>query len=99
MVKAQKCLSKGCLSFLAYVIDAKLEKKKLEDVKVVREFPDVFPDDFPSLPPDRQVEFKIDLTPGAAPCNALKIRVMFPVGFEGIEWMTLGSRAVFLGDV
>ncbi|KAI3685880.1 hypothetical protein L6452_35141 [Arctium lappa] len=66
MVKARKCLVKGCPSFLAYVIDAKLEKKTLEDVEVVREFSDVFPDDLHGLPPDRQVEFKIDLTPGAA---------------------------------
>ncbi|KAI3681031.1 hypothetical protein L6452_35813 [Arctium lappa] len=67
MVKARKCLLKGCSSFLAYVIDAKLEKKRLKDVKVVNEFPDVFPDDLPGLPPDRQVEFKIDLAPGEAP--------------------------------
>ncbi|KAI3670108.1 hypothetical protein L6452_41749 [Arctium lappa] len=67
MAKARKCIVKGCSSFLAYVIDAKLEKSKLEDVKIVREFPDVFPDDLPGLPPDRQVEFRIDLVPGAAP--------------------------------
>ncbi|KAI3698239.1 hypothetical protein L6452_31352 [Arctium lappa] len=67
MAKAWKCLAKGCSFFLAYAIDTKLEKKKLEDVEVVREFPDVFPDDLPGLPPDRQVEFKIDLTPGVAP--------------------------------
>ncbi|KAI3734989.1 hypothetical protein L6452_14472 [Arctium lappa] len=67
MVKARKCLSKGCSPFLAYVIDVKLEKKKLEDVEVVNEFPDVFPDDLPGLPPDRQVKFKIDLTPWATP--------------------------------
>ena len=34
---------------------------------VVREFPDVFPEDLPCLPTERQVEFHIDLTPGAAP--------------------------------
>ncbi|KAI3707604.1 hypothetical protein L6452_26230 [Arctium lappa] len=66
MAKARKCLVKGCASYLAYVVDAKLEKKKLEDVRVVREFPDVFPDELPGLPPDRQVEFQIDLVPGAA---------------------------------
>ncbi|KAI3758384.1 hypothetical protein L6452_05945 [Arctium lappa] len=55
ITKARRCLVKGCSSFLAYVIDAKLEKLKLEDVKIVREFPDVFPDDLPGLPPDRQV--------------------------------------------
>ncbi|KAI3735710.1 hypothetical protein L6452_15220 [Arctium lappa] len=67
MAKARKCLVKGCSSFLAYVIDANLKKSKLEDVKIMREFPDVFPDDLPGLPPDRQVEFRIDLVPGAAP--------------------------------
>ncbi|KAI3735922.1 hypothetical protein L6452_15448 [Arctium lappa] len=67
MAKARKCLVKGCPSFLAYVINAKLEKKKLEDVKVVREFPEVFPDNLLGLPPDRQVEFRIDLIWGAAP--------------------------------
>ncbi|KAI3757372.1 hypothetical protein L6452_04909 [Arctium lappa] len=67
MAKARKCLVKGCSSFLAYVIDVKLKKSKLEDVKIVREFPDIFSDDLPGLPPDRQVEFRIDLVPGATP--------------------------------
>ncbi|KAJ9566000.1 hypothetical protein OSB04_001966 [Centaurea solstitialis] len=67
MVKARKCLAKGCTSYLAYVIDTKLEKKEIADVDVVRDFPDVFPEDLPGLPPERQVEFHIDLTPGAAP--------------------------------
>ncbi|GKD83798.1 hypothetical protein Tco_1350637, partial [Tanacetum coccineum] len=34
---------------------------------IVREFPEVFPEDLPGLPPTRQVEFQIDLVPGAAP--------------------------------
>ncbi|GKA78653.1 putative reverse transcriptase domain-containing protein [Tanacetum coccineum] len=34
---------------------------------LIRDFPEVFPDDLPGLPPSRQVEFKIDLVPGAAP--------------------------------
>ncbi|GJQ98187.1 hypothetical protein Tco_0009326 [Tanacetum coccineum] len=41
--------------------------KHLEDVLVIRDFPEVFPDDLPGLPPSRQVEFKIDLVSGAAP--------------------------------
>nr|GFA43054.1 putative reverse transcriptase domain-containing protein [Tanacetum cinerariifolium] len=44
-----------------------LEEKRLEDVSVVREFPEVFPEDLPGLPPAQQVEFQIDLVPGAAP--------------------------------
>jgi hypothetical protein len=40
---------------------------KLEDIHVVREFSDVFPDDLPRLPPERAIEFKIELQPGTAP--------------------------------
>ncbi|GJY12706.1 hypothetical protein Tco_0382015 [Tanacetum coccineum] len=39
----------------------------MEDVPVIRDFPEVFPDDLPRLPPPRQVEFRIDLVPGVAP--------------------------------
>ncbi|GJW61932.1 putative reverse transcriptase domain-containing protein [Tanacetum coccineum] len=45
----------------------KSEEKRLEDVPFVRDFPEFFPEDFPGLPPTRQVEFQIDLVPGAAP--------------------------------
>ncbi|GJX72011.1 putative reverse transcriptase domain-containing protein [Tanacetum coccineum] len=45
----------------------KSEEKRLEDVPIVRDFPEVFPEDLPGLPPTRQVEFQIDLVPGAAP--------------------------------
>ncbi|XP_022015093.1 uncharacterized protein LOC110914614 [Helianthus annuus] len=41
--------------------------KRLEDVNVVNEYPDVFPEDLPGLPPEREVEFKIELIPGAKP--------------------------------
>ncbi|GJY48186.1 putative reverse transcriptase domain-containing protein [Tanacetum coccineum] len=41
-------------------------EKRLEDVPTVRNFPEVFPEDLPGLPPTRQVEFQIDLVPGAA---------------------------------
>ncbi|GKB77868.1 putative reverse transcriptase domain-containing protein [Tanacetum coccineum] len=44
-----------------------MEKKRLEDVPIVQDFPEVFPEDLPGLPPTRQVEFQIDLVPGAAP--------------------------------
>ncbi|GKF89861.1 hypothetical protein Tco_0263824, partial [Tanacetum coccineum] len=45
----------------------KSEKKRLEDVPIIRNFPEVFPEDFLGLPPTRQVEFQIDLIPGDAP--------------------------------
>ncbi|GJV70298.1 putative reverse transcriptase domain-containing protein [Tanacetum coccineum] len=43
------------------------DEKRLEDILVVREFPEVFPKDLPGLPPVRQIEFQIDLIPGATP--------------------------------
>ncbi|GKD49865.1 putative reverse transcriptase domain-containing protein, partial [Tanacetum coccineum] len=48
-----------------------LEEKRLEDVPTVRDFPEVFPEDLHGLPPTRQVEFQIDLVPGAAPLQEL----------------------------
>ncbi|KAI3702028.1 hypothetical protein L6452_27622 [Arctium lappa] len=66
-LKARKFLAKGYPSYLAYVVDANKEKKTVEDVRIVRDYPDVFPEDLPGLPPERQVEFQIDLTPGVAP--------------------------------
>ncbi|GJY64291.1 putative reverse transcriptase domain-containing protein, partial [Tanacetum coccineum] len=48
-------------------MEKKSDEKRLEDISVVREFPKVFPEDLPGLPPVRQVEFQIDLILGAAP--------------------------------
>ncbi|GKD26015.1 putative reverse transcriptase domain-containing protein, partial [Tanacetum coccineum] len=64
---SQEYLSKGCDVFLAHVttkeVKDKADGKRLEDVPIVRDFPE----DFPGIPPARQVEFQIDLVPGDAP--------------------------------
>nr|GEY24016.1 putative reverse transcriptase domain-containing protein [Tanacetum cinerariifolium] len=69
--KTQKYLLNGYPVFLANIttkmIKDKSEGKRLEDVPIVRDFSEVFPEDLPGLPPTRQVEFQIDLIPGAAP--------------------------------
>nr|GEV69811.1 putative reverse transcriptase domain-containing protein [Tanacetum cinerariifolium] len=69
-MKTQKYIQKGCQVHLAQVTSKKAEDKSeeklLEDVPIVREFLEIFPDDLPELPPTRQVEFQIDLVPGAA---------------------------------
>ncbi|GKD17463.1 putative reverse transcriptase domain-containing protein [Tanacetum coccineum] len=68
---AQKYLSKGCDIFLAHITTKeakdKSEEKRLEDVPLVRDFPEVFLEDLSGIPPARQVEFQIDLVPGTAP--------------------------------
>ncbi|GJX67165.1 putative reverse transcriptase domain-containing protein [Tanacetum coccineum] len=69
--KMHKYMLKGCPIFLAHVTtketEDKLEKKRLEDVLIVQDFLEVFTKDLPGLPLTRQVEFQIDLIPGAAP--------------------------------
>ncbi|GKA02278.1 putative reverse transcriptase domain-containing protein, partial [Tanacetum coccineum] len=69
--KTHKYLLKGHHVFLAHVTTKEIEdqsrEKRLEDVLIVRDFPEVFPEDLPGLPPTRQVEFHIDLISGAAP--------------------------------
>ncbi|GKA20732.1 putative reverse transcriptase domain-containing protein [Tanacetum coccineum] len=77
--KTQEYMLKGCLVFLANVTTKetkdKSKEKRLRDVSIVRDFPDVFPEDFPVLPPTRQVEFQIDLIPGAAPVARVPYRL------------------------
>ncbi|GJX54353.1 putative reverse transcriptase domain-containing protein [Tanacetum coccineum] len=66
-IKARKYIERGCQMFMAQVTEKKSKEKRLEDVPVIHNFPEVFLDDFPGLPPPRKVEFRIDLIPGAAP--------------------------------
>nr|GEV59101.1 putative reverse transcriptase domain-containing protein [Tanacetum cinerariifolium] len=69
--KAQEYLSKGCDVFLAHVTTKeakdKSKGKRLEDLSIVRDFPVVFHEDLPGIPPAQPVEFQIDLVPGAVP--------------------------------
>nr|GFC87570.1 hypothetical protein [Tanacetum cinerariifolium] len=68
--KTEKYVMKGFPVFLAHIttkeIEDKSEKKRLEDVPIVRNFPEVFPKDLPGLPSTLPVEFQIDLVPSAA---------------------------------
>ena len=58
---ARKRLRKSYPGYLAYVVEVREDDVRLEDIPVVREFPDVFPDDLPGLPPDREIDFQIQL--------------------------------------
>lgn len=68
-------LSKGCVGYLASLVGNEKEKlkledipiaPKLEDIPIVREYPDMFPNELPGRPPTRGVEFSINLVPGTA---------------------------------
>nr|GFB22916.1 putative reverse transcriptase domain-containing protein [Tanacetum cinerariifolium] len=66
-IKAIKYIEKGCHLFLVYVTEKEPPKICLEDVLVIRDFLKVFLDDLLGLPPPRQVEFRIEIVPGATP--------------------------------
>nr|GEU45568.1 hypothetical protein [Tanacetum cinerariifolium] len=70
--KTQKYIEKGCLVFLIQVTGKEIvetPERRVENVPVVKDFPEVFPEDLPGLLRTHQVEFHIELIPGAAPVN------------------------------
>ncbi|KAI3802162.1 hypothetical protein L1987_30291 [Smallanthus sonchifolius] len=73
MIKAADNMRRGCKAYLVYVIDKCKEVKELDDVPMVREYPEVFPEDLPGIPPDREIEFRIDLVPYVQPWLRLHI--------------------------
>nr|GEW40051.1 putative reverse transcriptase domain-containing protein [Tanacetum cinerariifolium] len=65
-IKTKRYISRGCQVFIAQVMKKKSDEKRLENIPVVREFLEVFPEDLPGLPLVFQVEFQINLIPGVA---------------------------------
>ncbi|KAH9763231.1 Endonuclease [Citrus sinensis] len=84
MVKAMKMLKKGCEGFLAYIVADHLDGACLEDIPIVREFIDVFPEDLPGLPPDQEVEFTIELVPSTTPTSRAPYR-MAPIELKELK--------------
>ena len=81
---ASKMLRKGCQGYLAFVVDRRQEGTRLEDIPIIKEFPDVFPDDISGLPPDREVEFTIDLIPETEPISIPPYR-MAPIELRELK--------------
>ncbi|GJV86574.1 putative reverse transcriptase domain-containing protein [Tanacetum coccineum] len=75
---AYKYVYRGCHLFLAHVTEKKSKEKRLEDVPVIHDFPEVFLEELLGLPPPRQVEFRIDLVSGAAPVARAPYRLAPP---------------------
>ncbi|MCF8701934.1 hypothetical protein L3054_11165, partial [Corynebacterium sp. MC-10] len=68
-IHAQKLVDRGCLSYLAFIRDTSMEPPSRESIPVVQEFVDMFPTDLPGLPPDRDIDFPIDLESGTKPIS------------------------------
>ncbi|XP_071933782.1 uncharacterized protein [Coffea arabica] len=81
---ARKLLSRGAQGFLAFVINTPTDKLKIEDVSVVNEYPDVFPDELVNLPPEKEIEFEINLLPGTSPISKTPYR-MAPVELKELK--------------
>jgi len=75
VMTTRKLLGRGCERFLSNVVKTESVESSLEDLPVVREFPDVFSDEIPGMPPLREVEFCIDLTPEAKPISKAPYRM------------------------
>nr|XP_012466477.1 unnamed protein product [Gossypium raimondii] len=68
-IKASKLLRQGCTTYLAYVINSDSIGSQCSQIRTVCEFPDVFPEELLGVPPDREVEFAIEVYPGTAPIS------------------------------
>ncbi|XP_016679227.1 uncharacterized protein [Gossypium hirsutum] len=65
-LRAEKLVRKGCEAFLSYIGVSDSEGPSVEDVRTVKDFFNVFPDEIHWLPPSSEVEFRIELLPGTA---------------------------------
>ncbi|XP_077225013.1 uncharacterized protein LOC143858243 [Tasmannia lanceolata] len=68
-MQACRFLRQGCEAFLASVVEVNDNDMKIENIPIVREFTDVFPEDLLGLPLNREVKFTVDLTPRTAPIS------------------------------
>ncbi|KAA0060734.1 ty3-gypsy retrotransposon protein [Cucumis melo var. makuwa] len=74
-IRASKLLSQGTWGILASVVDTREVDVSLSSEPVVRDYPDVFPEELPGLPPHREVEFAIELEPGMVPISRAPYRM------------------------
>ncbi|TYK23903.1 ty3-gypsy retrotransposon protein [Cucumis melo var. makuwa] len=74
-MKASKLLSQGTWGILASVVDTRESEVSLSSEPVVREYPDVFPDELPGLPPPREIDFTIELESGTASISRAPYRM------------------------
>ncbi|KAL5549690.1 hypothetical protein UlMin_004921 [Ulmus minor] len=75
-IKAFKLLANGCEGFLASIVDnCEDGRSRPEDVLVVKDYLEVFPEDLLGLPPDREIEFEIELLPGSQPISKAPYRM------------------------
>eukprot|EP00253_Pinus_taeda_P010307 PITA_10307 len=75
-----KCIQKGCQVYAIQVgyADSKDKSASLNSIPIIQEFTDVFPEEIPGLPPRRNIDFTIELVPGAAPVSRAPYKMSIP---------------------
>nr|CAD1817899.1 unnamed protein product [Ananas comosus var. bracteatus] len=74
--RARQLISRGCIAYLASVVLRGVDDTpRIEDIPVVREFCDVFPAELPGMPPDKEIEFVVDLVSGITPISKAPYRM------------------------
>ena len=81
---ARTMVRKGCEAYLAYVIDTVKARPSVSDIPTVSDFSDMFPKELPGLPPHREIEFAIDVVPGATPAS-IRPYIMAPLELKELK--------------
>ena len=76
VMQARQLLRKGCEAFLDLVLNSKRGQIELENIMVVKYFPNVFPKELPSIPPKREVDLSIEILPRTAPTSRAPYRMV-----------------------
>ena len=74
-MQARLFLRKGYEAFLALVLDSKRGQVNLENISVIKEFPDVFPEELPGFPPEREVNMSIEIVQETTPISRSPYRM------------------------
>ena len=74
-MQARRLMRKGCETFLALILESKRGQVDVEKIPVVREFPDVFPEELPGIPLEMEVDLSIEIVPGTTPMSRAPYRM------------------------
>ena len=79
-MQLNKCLRKGCKLYAIRVLDLLLNENQtpLKQHPVLDEFPNVFPEEIPGLPPQHEIDFSIELLPRSTPMSKVPYRMSIP---------------------
>ena len=84
-MEARRFLRKGCEAFLVFILDSKREQVNFENILVIREFPDVFPEELPGVPHEREVDLSIEVVQGTTPSSRAPPYRMAPTKLKELK--------------